>query len=60
MTIHGLGESLKPRQTLNAEVKRANGETLRVPLLCRIGALDELEYFRNDGILPYVLRRLAA
>jgi aconitate hydratase len=60
VTIHGLGESLKPRQTLHAEVKRANGETLSVPLLCRIDTLDELEYFRNDGILPYLLRQLAA
>jgi aconitate hydratase len=31
-----------------------------VPLMCRIDTLDELEYFRNDGILPYVLRQLAA
>ncbi len=32
----------------------------RVPLMCRIDTLDELEYFKNDGILPYVLRQLAA
>jgi len=28
--------------------------------LCRIDTLDELEYYRNGGILHYVLRRLAA
>ena len=60
VTIHGLGETLKPRQTLHAEIKRADGSTFRVPLMCRIDTLDELEYFRNDGILPYVLRQLAA
>ena len=60
MTIHGLGETLKPRQILNAEIRRADGETTRVPLTCRIDTLDELEYFRNGGILPYVLRQLAA
>ena len=32
----------------------------RVPLVCRIDTLDELEYFRNGGILHYVLRQLAA
>ena len=32
----------------------------RVPLTCRIDTLDELEYFRNGGILAYVLRQLAA
>ena len=31
-----------------------------VPLICRIDTLDELEYFRNGGILHYVLRQLAA
>ena len=60
VTIHGLGESLRPRQTLTAEIIRANGEKLSVPLICRIDTLDELEYFRNGGILHYVLRQLAA
>jgi len=31
-----------------------------VPLTCRIVTLDELESFNNGGILPYVLRQLAA
>ena len=31
-----------------------------VPILCRIDTLDELEYFKNGGILQYVLRDLAA
>jgi aconitate hydratase len=31
-----------------------------VSLLCRIDTLDELEYYRNGGILHYVLRKLAA
>ena len=31
----------------------------RVPLLCRIDTLDELDYYRNGGILHYVLRGLA-
>ncbi len=60
VTVHGLSEGLKPRQTLHAEIKRASGETFSVPLTCRIDTLDELEYFRNGGILSYVLRQLAA
>ena len=31
-----------------------------VPILCRIDTLDELDYFKNGGILQYVLRDLAA
>jgi aconitate hydratase len=60
VTIHGLVEGLKPRQILHAEIRRADGETTRVPLTCRIDTFDELEYYRNGGILPYVLRQLAA
>jgi aconitate hydratase len=60
VTIHGLGEDLKPRQTMHAEIKSAAGKVTKVPLICRIDTLDELEYFRNGGILQYVLRQLAA
>jgi aconitate hydratase len=60
VTIHGLAEGLRPRATLNAEIRSADGETRTVPLLCRIDTLDELDYFRNGGILHYVLRSLAA
>ncbi len=59
VTIEGLTD-VKPRQRMDAVVTRASGEAVRVPLLCRIDTLDELEYFRAGGILHYVLRRLAA
>ncbi|SFL16912.1 aconitate hydratase AcnA [Methylobacterium pseudosasicola] len=60
VTIKGLSGELKPRQTLVAEITSADGSKKEVPLTCRIDTLDELEYFRNGGILPYVLRSLAA
>ncbi len=60
VTIKGLSGELKPRQTLMAEITAADGTKREVPLTCRIDTLDELEYFRNGGILPYVLRSLAA
>ncbi|HYA74520.1 MAG TPA: aconitate hydratase AcnA [Roseiarcus sp.] len=60
VSIHGLGADLKPRQKLEAEIKSAAGVVTRVPLICRIDTLDELEYFRAGGILAYVLRQLAA
>ncbi|GJE46110.1 aconitate hydratase AcnA [Methylobacterium soli] len=60
VTIKGLAGELKPRQTLIAQITAADGSTQEVPLTCRIDTLDELEYFRNGGILPYVLRSLAA
>lgn len=60
VTIHGLGASLHPRQKLEAQITFADGNVKKVPLIARIDTLDELEYFRNGGILNYVLRELAA
>ncbi len=60
VTIRGLEGDLKPRQMLAADIVFADGARKEVPLLCRIDTLDELEYYRNGGILHYVLRRLAA
>ena len=59
VTIEGLA-AIKPRQMLTAHITSADGGVKDVPILCRIDTLDELEYFRNGGILHYVLRNLAA
>ena len=60
VTIRGIATGLKPRQKFTAEIKSADGSLKQVPLLCRIDTLDELDYFKNGGILNYVLRQLAA
>jgi aconitate hydratase len=60
VTIRGLHGDLKPHQRMIAEIVGGDGSLKRVPLICRIDTLDELEYFKNGGILQYVLRHLAA
>jgi aconitate hydratase len=60
VTIHGLGKELKPRQMMEATITYDDGRVKKVPLHCRIATEDELDYFNNGGILPYVLRQLAA
>jgi len=60
VTIRGLAGELKPRQKLMAEIVMGDGTLKRVPLICRIDTLDELDYFKNGGILQYVLRQLAS
>ncbi|HET8727834.1 MAG TPA: aconitate hydratase AcnA [Alphaproteobacteria bacterium] len=56
--ILGIAEGLKPRAEMVLTVNRAGGQRSEVPLLCRIDTLDELEYFKNGGILHYVLRSM--
>ena len=58
VTIRGLHGEIKPRQRMMAEIVAADGGLKRVPLICRIDTVDELDYFKNGGILQYVLRQL--
>ena len=58
--IAGLSGELKPRQMLEAKITASDGKVSRVPVQCRIDTDDEMAYFRNGGILHYVLRQLAA
>jgi aconitate hydratase len=59
VSIRGLAD-LKPRQKMVAVVTFADGRTRDVELLCRIDTEEELSYYRNGGILPFVLRNLAS
>ncbi len=59
ITINGLAEGLKPRAQMTVEIARTDGSTATAEVQCRIDTLDELDYFRNGGIMPYVLRNIA-
>jgi aconitate hydratase len=59
VTIRGLA-GVKPRQKMAAQITTRDGAKRELPILCRIDTLDELEYYRHGGILPFVLRNLAA
>ncbi|MGJ3251401.1 MAG: aconitate hydratase AcnA [Elainellaceae cyanobacterium] len=58
--ITGLGDGIKPHMMLTWVIHRADGSTDEVPVLCRIDTEDEVAYYRNGGILHYVLRQLLA
>ena len=52
--------SLRPRQYMTVKFTRADGTTGEAEVRCRIDTENELDYFYAGGILPYVLRKLAA
>ncbi len=58
VSIKGLTE-LTPRQKLEIEITAADGKVTKVAVNSRIQTADEIEYYRNGGILHYVLRQLA-
>jgi aconitate hydratase len=59
VSIDGLSD-ITPRSKISARISAKDGSETEVGLLCRIDTEDELEYFRHGGILPFMLRRLAA
>ncbi|HEY1792912.1 MAG TPA: aconitate hydratase AcnA [Opitutaceae bacterium] len=56
--VLGLGGPIKPQQDLKLRVTRRSGETLDVPVRCRIDTPIEVDYYQHGGILPYVLRQI--
>ena len=56
--LTGIAGGVKPRMTITMTITRADGKKDTVPLICRIDTLDEVEYYRHGGVLPYVLRGL--
>jgi aconitate hydratase len=56
--VEGLDESLKPRQVLTVKATSPDGKTTTFKAMARIDTPEEMQYYRNGGILPYVLRQL--
>ena len=59
VTIRDL-DDITPRKQVMVELYRASdGKIARFPVRCRIDTPTELEYYRNGGVLNFVLRNLA-
>ena len=56
--IQGFDQELTPGMIVEGILHRPNGSVDHLSLKCRIDTLDEIEYFKSDGILHYVLRNL--
>ena len=56
--IVDLDDSLQAQATMQAVIYYADGQEKTISLQCRIDTRTELEYYRNQGILHYVLRRM--
>ena len=57
--VHGLAAGLEPRQEVTVEVAGAGGTARTFRAVARLDGPIEVDYYREGGILPAVLRRLA-
>ncbi|MGA1862190.1 aconitate hydratase AcnA [Deferribacter thermophilus] len=50
-------ENISPKKQLTLLVKKQD-KTIEIPVIARLDTEIEVEYYKNDGILPYVLRNI--
>lgn len=57
-SIIDLEKGIDPRDEVDVEIKYVSGDIKRIKMLSRIDTKNELEYYKNGGILQYVLRNM--
>ncbi|UCE31883.1 MAG: aconitate hydratase AcnA, partial [Burkholderiales bacterium] len=55
--VIGLSGGLAPRMRLALRIRRAGGQTVETPVLCRLDTARELAWYRAGGVMPYVLEK---
>jgi len=58
ITVLDIQEGVNPSDHVQVEIKYASGDIIKIKTLCRIDTKNELEYYKNGGILQYVLRNM--
>lgn len=58
ISVINLEKGIEPSEEVEAEIKYASGDIKKIKTLCRIDTKNELEYYKNGGILQYVLRNM--
>ena len=58
INIIDIEKGIKPRSEVECEIQYIDGMSKKIKLLCRIDTENEIEYYKNGGILQYVLRNM--
>jgi len=58
ITILGITDDMHPRMFVKAIITVGNDQQQEIELLSRIDTINEMNYFKNGGILQYVIRNI--
>ncbi len=58
ISVINLEKGISPADKVEIQIKYITGEIRKIKTLCRIDTKNELEYYKNGGILQYVLRNM--
>ena len=54
----GLSPEMKPKSEVKLVIHYANGKHKEINLICRVDTIQEIEYLKHSGVLPYMIREL--
>ena len=57
-SLSDIDKGVNPREEVSCEIKYKDGSSKTIKVLCRIDTQNEVEYYKNGGILQYVLRNM--
>ena len=58
ISVINIEKGVSPLEKVDVEIKYTSGDIKKIKTLCRIDTKNELEYYKNGGILQYVLRNM--
>ena len=58
ISVIDIEKGIDPSDIVKLEIKYQSGDIKTIKTLCRIDTKNELEYYKNGGILQYVLRNM--
>ena len=58
ISVLNIEKKISPADKVEVEIKYVSGDIKKIKTLCRIDTKNELEYYKNGGILQYVLRKM--
>jgi len=58
ISILDIEKGINPGDHVTVKIKYKSAEVKKIKMLCRIDTKNELEYYKNGGILQYVLRNM--
>jgi aconitate hydratase len=58
ISVLNIENGIRPGDKVEVEIKYNHGDIKKIQALCRIDTKNEIEYYKNGGILQYVLRNM--
>ena len=58
ISVLNIEKKISPADKVEVEIKYVSGDIKKIKTLCRIDTKNELEYYKNGGILQYELRKM--